>query len=74
MLATLGELTGGNIPWRGRRSAGKVAIYGNRHSLSVFLENSRAARGGVRRTRCEGINIFALTISDTVDHAVVRWW
>ena len=42
--------------------------------LALFLENTaRDARRRLRRTRqAANINILALTISDTVDHSVVR--
>lgn len=41
--------------------------------LSVFLANKPGTLANVCETlAAEGVNIFALTISDTVDHAVVR--
>jgi len=41
--------------------------------LSVFLENKPGTLAAVcDELACQDINIYALTISDTVDHAVVR--
>lgn len=41
--------------------------------LSVFLANKPGTLGAVcEELSKEGINIYALTISDTIDHAVVR--
>ncbi|MBI5688154.1 MAG: ACT domain-containing protein [Verrucomicrobia bacterium] len=41
--------------------------------LSVFLANKPGTLADVCETlAAEGVNIFAMTISDTVDHAVVR--
>ncbi len=41
--------------------------------LSLFLENKPGTLAAVTRAFAdEGINIFALSVSDAVDHAVVR--
>ena len=41
--------------------------------LAVFLENRPGALGRVCEAFAKaGVNIYALTVSDTVDHAVVR--
>src|SRR4051812_15476005 len=41
--------------------------------LSLFLENKPGTLASVCKTLGEaGVNIHALTVSDTVDHAVVR--
>jgi hypothetical protein len=41
--------------------------------LAVFLENRPGALAAMSETLAEaGINLLALTVSDTVDHAVIR--
>jgi hypothetical protein len=41
--------------------------------LSVFVENKPGRLSGICNTLAEnGINIFALSIHDTVDHAIIR--
>jgi hypothetical protein len=43
------------------------------NQLAIFLENKPGALGRVCEALAQaGINISALTVSDTVDHAVVR--
>ena len=41
--------------------------------LSIFLENKPGTLSKVCRALAhEGINIYAMTVSDTIDHAVIR--
>ena len=41
--------------------------------LSVFLENKPGTLSKVCRALAhEGVNIYAMTVSDTIDHAVIR--
>ena len=41
--------------------------------LSVFLENKPGTLSKVCRALAhEGINLYAMTVSDTIDHAVIR--